>query len=645
MELIAKLINRLGIGPRCALIGVVFAAAVLGCDMQGVPLPGTSDAALQAVCEPGEQVCDGPLLQVCTDEGVYEHIECAASTSCENGACRPIETHCDGTLEDDDSLSDFSVSPQALVFETDEQFKSSTASLDITNCSTDDLRLIDVRPYDPNRVGSRDVFTLHRSELQPGDSIGAGETRSISVRYEPQYAFSREKGKLNVELLGSRYRQFHVELIPKAHCVTATPEIELGIVDGPVNRRAHVQNCGTEPVQLDGVHVNASRSPSPVALQHMEFPTVLLPGEHLALPFDVDATGDATPGRFADHIVIDVADADRYPEPLGTTVTGHLVTQACRDRELAAPTIWTEQSAQADGWSHRVRLGERIHIQSNSTQADRETATGQTFFELEAPHGSRARLEPTLSEITEPNQTSFVTDVAGVYEIELDEVDESGAALCDKDPQGDEQAEPHTLTLDARPTAALYVDLQWITVGDLISADVGYGRGGDLNLHLIAHDELVESTGLSSPEEACFGYGEYPLPSNLDDLPTADIAECGSTGAQVHSLSVSGAHREVMTVDEVDRRYYYIGVSAFSIYEFPRAFFRLSVYADGTPVDDIELHEPWWPDEEYDNLPESLDDLLTYELGGEEVWVFGVWDARENRLLPRPPRRFPRDFP
>lgn len=643
MELIAKLINRLALGPRCALIGVVFAAAVLGCDMQGVPLPNTTDAPL--VCEPGEQLCDGPLLQVCTDEGVYEHVECAASTSCENGACRPIETHCDGTLEDDDSLRDFSISPQALVFATDEQFKSSTASLDITNCSNDDLRLIDVRPYDPNRVGNRDVFTMHRSELQAGDSIRPGETKSISVRYEPQYAFSREKGKLNVELLGSRYRQFHVELIPKAHCVTATPEIELGIVDGRVKRRAHVQNCGTEPVQLDGVHINGTRSPSPVALEHMEFPTVLLPGEHLALPFDVEATDDTVPGPFVDNIVIDVADAEQYPAPLSTTVTGRLVQQECHDGELAAPTIWTDQSGEADGWSHSVRLGERIHIQANSAQADREATTGQAVFKLEAPHGSRARLEPTISEVIEPNRTSFVTDVAGVYEIEVDVVDDAGAALCDKDLQDDDRAEQRTLTLDVRPTADFYVDLQWITVGDLIPADVGYGRGGDLNLHLIAHDELVESTGLSSPEEACFGYGEYPLPLTLDDLPTADIAECSSTGAQFHSLSVSGAHREIMTVDEVDRRYYYIGVSAFSMYEFPRAFFRLSVYADGAPVNDIELHEPWWPEEEHDSLPESLDELLTYELGGEEVWVFGAWDAQENRLLPRPPRRFPRDFP
>ncbi len=645
MELVATLRDRLTLGPRCALIGVIIAACVLGCDMQGVPLPGTADAALQAVCEPGETVCDGPLLQVCTDEGVYDHVECAASTSCEDGACRPIETHCDRTLDDDESLADFTISPQELVFETDEQFKSSTALLDITNCTNDDLRLIDVRPYDPNRVGNRDVFTVHRSELQAGDSIRAGETKSISVRYEPQYAFSREKGRLNVELLGSRYRQFHVELIPKAHCVTSTPEIELGIVDGQVKRRAHVQNCGTEPVQLNGVHINESRSPSPIALQQMEFPTVLLPGEHLALPFDVETDGDATPGPFADNIVIDIADAEQYPEQLSTTVTGHLASQPCRDGELAAPTIWTEESGEADGWSHRVRLGERIHIQANPTRADPEASPGHPLFKLEAPHGSRARLEPTVSEVVEPNRTSFVTDVAGSYEVELNALDEAGAALCDKDLQGNDRAEQRTLTLDVRPTAALYIDLQWISVGDLIPSDVGYGRGGDLNLHLIAHDELVESTGLSSPEDACFGYGEYPLPPTLDDLPAADIAECSSTGAQVHSLSVTGAHREIMTVDEVDRRYYYIGVSAFSMYEFPRAFFRLSVYADGAPVSDIELHEPWWPEEEQDSLPESLDDLLTFELGGEEVWVFGVWDAQENRLLPRPPRRFPREFP
>jgi hypothetical protein len=224
----------------------------------------------------------------------------------------------------------------------------------------------------------------------------------------------------------------------------------------------------------------------------------------------------------------------------------------------------------------------------------------------------------------------------------------------------DGEGQQTVLRLFARPTADLYVDLQWITLGDQIRTDVGYGRGADLNLHLTATDDDHLSPNWGDKYEACLGFGEYPTGEAGERY---DTANCSSSGAEIHSLSVSGAHREIMTVAQTNRRYYHIGAQVWSIADFyANAQAKVTIWANGRKIDSHEwVNDQWatvlWAegddsdDQIWANEPPpdeaTQDEMLqrTYLLGKENFWPFAVWDAQEQELLLYPFRRFNNTFP
>ncbi|MFW5966265.1 MAG: hypothetical protein ACOCV2_02050, partial [Persicimonas sp.] len=173
-----------------------------------------------------------------------------------------------------------------------------------------------------------------------------------------------------------------------------------------------------------------------------------------------------------------------------------------------------------------------------------------------------------------------------------------------------------------------------------------YNHGVDLNLHMAATDTPDEDATVEWTDwvDGCFGLGEYPDEVDDDKVPGAELAGCRSTRGRIDSLSVSGAHREVMRVEEADRRYYHLGVMVWSMYEYSNVKLELRVLADGEVVEDFEFRDEWWG--EYDNPPREPTDMLVFDFDTAlQVWRFGVWDAKLNRLLPYPRARFDTRFP
>jgi hypothetical protein len=622
-------------------------AGLLGCDVGGIPNPQTSDAGLQdapsQICTPKERICEGLEVVSCNAAGTAISSQaCPLSTACIDGACEPVQTQCDA--EDEDDRFSYSVSKSELVFEVADVLKSSTNSLEITNCGDSPITLQTIsfgeQPTDHSVLPN--VFTFVGPSLE-GLQIEPGDKETITVRYQPRYAYSRQSGSLIVKIAGPTFQRFSIALVPKTYCVSATPEVDLGLFDDQAEGSVRVHNCGTEPVELTGVYIKAktdaadSRVDTSLVFAEPpddddELPT-LASGEHLEIDVDVAAR---SLGMLDHQVVFNVADSAKFLDPApSSNLIGRVVADSCHDVTLDPPRVWGEQMDSAYRWSvDDIPLGEVVFFEMQPLP---EPGL-QPIFSLVTPEASRARLDVPTAPLATSAKASFAPDVAGRYHVTMNVLDSQGRPMC----------APKELDLYARPTSDLYVDLTWKTHGDPIAGDTGFGYGADLNLYLTATDDLIDAPAWDDHIQSCYGLGEFIAARGQETQSNVYQAQCDSAGAQIQSLSVSGAHREIMVVEDISQRFYHIGVRSWSMYDYPGADARLSVYAHGQRVADVDLLALWWGvagDQDYEAPPGDLDELLGVELSGRQAWHYGVWDAQTNRLLPRPPRRYDGSFP
>ncbi len=636
--ILARAVHTLG----AAVCLLTLLAGAGGCRFGALPAPGSSrnplsddagpDVPAAHKCVPNTSSCENGQVKECSDDGMtVTYRDCLPAEACVQGACRPIPKDCQATAQGE--RGEFSISASRLVFETRDDLKSSSDSLDITNCSDAPITIKSLTIQQANSRGQSDTLPAMFELEKPSPillTIPPGGVQSVGVRYQPQFAFSREAAKLQVGLIASHYRRFDVALVPKTYCVTVTPSLDLGLVEDNAARWIVVQNCGTEPVTLENIHAEPAQ---PQATQHAEFDLsvphplpVLAPSAHLRIPFEVHGL---SAGPFDQKVLVGIAEAPKFPSPtVSSTISGRIAAGTCHRGVLAAPTVWTDRLAPMSQWRiPTIQVGEKVHIQLPQAAAPDD----QRLVRLHAPAGSRSVLNNAAAGASLDDLT-LTPDVAGRYRVELNAIDAQGEALCEA-PQ---------LTLDAMPSNDLYVDLEWYTHGDAIPDDVGYGRGADLNLHVAATEKLTDPPQWADPVFDCFGYGVMPLPETNNDALRSKPFGCRSPDGQEHatirSLSVSGAHHEIITVDDAGDDFYHIGVKAFSMYDFPQVTARLTIYAHGRPVDQIVLPSDWWDGE---SVPDDVDSLSTRELHANDVWIYGIWDASRNKLYVYPPRYYP----
>jgi hypothetical protein len=632
-----------------ALLCLLGVCALPACDVGGIPSPETTDSGLEdgpeQICTPNERYCEGLEVISCNATGTREHTKvCPLGTACFEGSCDPVRTQCDD--DDQTERPSFSVSKNKLVFEINDDLKSSTASLDITNCGDSPITLQSIgfgeQPTDHSTLP--DVFTLQNAPSEP-IGISPGGYHTVTVAYQPLYAYSRQGGHLIINISGPGFQRFSIPLEPRAHCISATPEIDLGLFDDQASGVVKVHNCGTEPVELldvrlepnsDAAHsrIDSSLTLTGAADDDSAAP-VLERGEHLE--FDLELTAREL-GPLDHQVVFNVANPSDFRDPTPSTeLIGRVVADSCHQIELEAPLVWGEQLDDATQWSvDDIPLDQVVYVEMQPSPQ-----LGLfPIFSLVSPEASRARLEAPATPLATSAKASFTPDVAGEYAVSMNVLDAEGRPMCD----------PPTLTLHARPTSELYVDLRWETHGDPIPSDTGFGYGADLNLYMTATDELDDTPMWEDLVESCYGLGELSTvdgDETQSDSPSY-LAQCQNTDAQIRSLSVTTAHREIMVVEEVEQRFYHIGVRSWSMYDFDEARAYLSVYAHGERVAQVDLATLWWGspgDEDYEGDDYQPDELLEMELEGRQAWHYGVWDAQNNRLLPRPPRRYGGRFP
>lgn len=643
-------------GCRTLLGGLACLLFVAGCDLQGVPRAGgdgglrlSEDAGGDAVeCTPGERTCSGSTRRVCTDEGVLQQEECEAGTTCQEGECVAIASSCTAAADNGDSAHLFSLSEaDELRFEFEDADSASTEelrrtrTLDVENCTDQPLSVIADLDKDATSLPDSDFFSSVFTVDSPGRvEIAPGEQETIEISYNPRHALSYDPAALVIDVLGADFhRQTRVHLRPVNACATATPVRALDRLDEVRHDGVFFQNCGTEPIRLDDLDIDAADQASEEAVDITErephqYTSTLQPGEYHWIPLRI---APQRGGRFEYSVDYQL---EGEAAEASTRIEGYATTGECRDETLEPPVVRTgvdkddAPPGDDDNRHYQVPLGERIEF----GLADSLESSGAAHVRLEPPEGSRASLDRRWFDDPDAQSDAFTTDVAGTYRLRLDHLDDDRRALC----------EPTEVVFEARPDDDLYVDLTWQSrageIIDPIGDDVGYNRGVDLNLHMTATDDLDDSTHVEWIDvvNGCFGLGEYPS-SGEGRGPDSRRAGCESTDGDIDSLSIDGAHREILSVDDATRRFYHFGVMVWSMYEFSDVKYELRVMADGERVEEFEFRDDWWEGENPPRDPNSL--LINQAMTPTHVWRFGVWDAETNTLIPYPRHSFDTRFP
>ncbi|MGM0556629.1 MAG: hypothetical protein ACQEVA_09660 [Myxococcota bacterium] len=618
---------------RWLVIALACLYTLSGCDLDPVPSDptrgfdtGTQDDAASTTCIPGQTRCPGslPLVEQCTDDGsefVFQE-NCAAGTLCQEGACTPIATQCE---ESTDNNLPFTVSSTKLTFETTDDLKSTTASLELANCTESDiwLKRTEIRASSPS--AGRAVFSINNPADFQGLRIPPGISETIRVKYEPVYAFSREPANLRLEVIGEELHEFDIPLEPRSYCVSATPHAETGLIQGAKRGSVFLHNCGTEPIELESISTVPDKDePQPQATVTLDktsgFET-LESGGFLEVPYRI-AGGRL--GPFNHRIIYHLEDADKFTEErISTAVTGRVASVECRSEQLPPPRLEQgEESMRA--WEFSALAGEEVGLAMHLPEAeDGLPLSGTTpIYRYRPPDGSRSEWEhatfPTLGKNT------FTPDIPGTYRVDLNYIDATGRPLC----------EWKTARVHVRPDVPLYIDMKWKTHGDLIGHDTGYGRGADLNLHVLPASEVERRLPWGDRSGDCYRYGEYFWRDS--DATEPAQSRCDIYDGQIRSASVSGAHRESVAFTAIERDRYYIAIHAWSLGGFQNAVADVRLYHEEQRVDAFELSDDI---EDLSEIPISTEDLLQQRLrSNDEVWILGYWDATTNTLVGHPTR-------
>ena len=276
------------------------------------------------------------------------------------GACAPLATQCSDSAG---SLLSFAMSTTELTFETSDDLKSSTATLEIENCGESDIWLqrAEIRQVSPS--AGRSVFSLLSAPDFQELRISPGVTETLEIHYKPSYAFSREPGNLRLQVLGEGYHEFDVPLVPRTYCATATPSVETGLIQGAKRGSVFLQNCGTEPIRIESVSTIPNKQDdnpqANISLSSTLENEQLEPGDTVEVPYTISG---GRLGQFNHRIVYNLSDAAKFAEErLSTAVSGRVVALGCIDLDLPPPDIEQGENV-GESWTFEAKVGEPVEM-------------------------------------------------------------------------------------------------------------------------------------------------------------------------------------------------------------------------------------------------------------------------------------------
>ncbi len=199
---------------------------------------------------------------------------------------------------------------------------------------------------------------------------------------------------------------------------------------------------------------------------------------------------------------------------------------------------------------------------SNSVDSDGSIASYEWTF-VQRPNGSTARLLPSAT-TADP---SLFLDLAGQYVLELTVVDDEGARSC---------GAPARVTIDARSTAEVQLELTWDTPSDPDQSDAA---GTDVDIHLLHQN----------------GTWDNPPWDVFWRNPTADWGAAGPAGDPelvIDDTDGAGPEAILMSGSESSVKYSF-GVYYYNDYGYGPSYATLRLYRNGTL--DYELRDRYLP--------------------------------------------------
>lgn len=572
------------------LLAASLLAVAVGCDLPGIPLhlePGQADAGVGAdggpvgpqVCAPSSRSCrSSTTLSICSDDGADFQIEvCGDGTTCIEGACTPIESSCRYGQP-------FALSTDELVYDVTADFKSQTRVVTLTNCGVQPLRIRDAIVRAPDRPDGRPVFRL-TDDSPKGGTLQPGASATFKVLYEPTAGLSQVRGTLQLGLTTDSPVLYEVELRTRSYCVTATPVLDMGPIEAgePHRETIFLQNCGTEPVNLRTVAARTdahSDSPPPwqIALDPaIKLPSRVYPGEEVAV--EVRVVGE--PGAVIDDAVLfGFEELEASVEPATTQLRAVALAAACDEGLTTPPVRVTVRNVVVQSEPALVPPLEIVRLVPQI--ADGDEGLGLALTLVEQPDVSHLELS------RQGRAAYFQPTVVGDYAVEALAFDPvTGRPACD----------PRVIELRVRPEQPVHVELTWRALGDAIAGDAGFGRGANLDLHVLA------GAGMWNGEDDCFPGASMP---------------CGAALGTVAVKSQSGDQAEVVWFDEMPEQRLKFGVYLSNIFNFEAVDARLRLYVDGElagEVDTGRLQTPndFWLVGAYDPASDEFDvtDIIT----------------------------------
>jgi hypothetical protein len=495
------------------------------------------------VCVPTTRQCLGNTVKACNGDGSDFSIEtCGLGETCSVAACVPIADTCA-------TEQPFELSANEIAFEASRHLKTQTRQVRLTNCSAEVLLLRDAVVRGPARPDGEPVFRLLTEVSQA--RIEAGSSIDIALRYSPAPGVSSVTGRLELSLVSRDLVNVQIGLRSRSECTAITPFLDFGVVENDDLPRDTivVQNCGTEPLELSGW-----QGPTFVAFDPPP-DTQLLPGDELTV--GVRTVGDLPPLLDAQAKLSTAVGAPAELHTSGLRVT----EPACAPHPIGEPRLFSNNSERPPTPDDLVRL----------YFPDTDARLMHWVELIEQPEMSSRRLERTATGWT------FRPRVVGRYRAAIQTYDVFDRTIsCDTT----------EFEFEVKPRAGLHVELAWLTNGDGIVDDVGFGRAANLDLHVLSTDG---DTGVWNDQaNDCFP------------------GVTGPCGAAQGSVAVSqGGIAELVHFDQATGLFE-VGVYLSNPFNFTGAIARVRVYEDGLLVGELESRPL-----------QSANDF----------WLVGRWDA------------------
>lgn len=332
-------------------------------------------------------------------------------------------------------------------------------------------------------------------------------------------------------------------------CVLVTPRrVDFGgkLVGQLATISVRIDSCGTEPLQLESLTMQAGSSPdfgldfSALGPGFEGGPT---PENPLVVPINESVTvgvtfvPDAVNPRDADNVPIPdqgvlLVASNAFESEVPVEIRG-----AGADVECPTPVIHIEEGEEV------VPLTV-LHL--DATQSYAPFGTIREFL-WQRPRPDAGTAPPGSTSLYIPNSTDpqpvFEVNVVGTYVFRLDVVDESGNV------SGTEDCPTAEYTVLVQPDQAILVELTWVTPGDPDETDTGEGLGSDLDLHF-AHQNAVgpdlDGDGFPDPwfdqDWDVFWFNGEPnwgsLNPAVDDNPSLDRDDTDGGGPENIRLGI-----------------------------------------------------------------------------------------------------------